>query len=217
MDNFYKKREEIKYIIDNQQFKRIVIDMSRYLQTDSYAQDDCFYYIVSSYILTWTSKTREYKNHGHLRLRKYISKRSTDMYIEEKIKAHNERFKKRYRLINGEYEKLLKLNSISSILDFIEEKKFVFSNPLLIHSEMICHSISYKRFPYHFVWNRKELRLTFDLDVMCNEICLIPNKIIMEIKGEDLDSALTLFLKEYMLKPSFISKYRLISNYLKSK
>jgi len=230
LDNLRVKRNELKYYINNLEYHALVNRLERVLKEDAHSKAHKGYFIRSLYFDSFDDECLFDKQGGFIERRKYRMRiydlKSDTVKFEIKHKMNNQIFKESatitkesaYRVIDGDYEELLKYNN--EILN----KIYIRFSSRLYKPKVI---IDYVRDA--FVFDFFNLRITIDKDLHSNNTdfdlfsenlhtvpVILEGKQILEIKYE---YALPEFIRNVLQIDSFerqaISKYALGRRFFK--
>ncbi len=208
--DYYSDRVEIKYVLQADEMHHILEFIKRYGTRDKNSNSMGEYKISTCYIMSWNTRSRIGKNHGHLRIRHYLD--TCKIFLEEKSKIQNLYYKTRYLINNDEEELLRSFDTIGQIENFINIRQFPFSPQLSMIPILNIFEISYIRQAYSVKYDDMEFRATIDRELLSNDCLLLPNHFILEIKTnkKEFDKIIYLFLQKYKILPQKFSKYKIL-------
>jgi len=224
------RRNELKYYINNLEYHSLVTRIKRVLKEDPFSRATKGYFIRSLYFDSFDDESLYDKQSGIFERQKYRMRiydlDSNSVKFEIKHKLNNQIFKESatiskksaYRVIEGDYEELLKYNNA------ILNKIYIKFSEKLYRPKVI---VDYTRDA--FVFDFFNLRITIDkdlhsnnsdFDLFCKDLHTVPvileGKQILEIKYE---TVLPEFIQKILQIDSFerqaISKYTLSRRFLK--
>ena len=207
--NHYNDRIEIKYVINEQQYKEVKKFLDKYGALDEHIYNDKGYRINTFYLASWKSSNRTNKNHGKLRIRSYLD--SDKIYLEEKSRIRNRYYKQRIAIDESDKKLLESFTEISQLCFFTSNKNFVLSNPFYFISDFDKYEINYCRIAYLINYNKLAFRATIDSNLKSLDEKLLENHYILELKiNGNFEIITEIFLQKFGLSPHKISKFALL-------
>ena len=215
MDQGYSSaREEYKYYIPLRFYPRLMEDLGMFKKMDDNAKvAGDGYHVTSIYfesieLKAYFDKIEGQANREKLRLRHYSTDRKGPLNVELKCKRGNKCIKKKVKVNQDEWDKILRGNYVGIEL---------FRGINHMHPFV---RVDYKRKAF-FAKNDRNIRITVDYNVRCARFikgllrksyipAIPPGAIILEIKTPNyFPFWLTAIIKKYSLKKGAISKYTL--------